>query len=314
MIIPVVMMFNNNYAIPSGPAIYSMLLHADKQHFYNLFIMHNDISSENQDKIRQIVEMFSNASLKFLEMNNKFSEYAHLTKYPVEILYKLCLETQFPDMDKIILTDVDVVFEGDISKEYINFTTDEYFAGVKQVQEIQHKPFSQDITDDNMHFFTGAGYLIMNLKKMREDNIENKCFDYLKEYHAYLHLTEQEILSQVCYPHIKLIHPKNMVLTPWFIADNILFNFSYTATKKEFEEALKKPVQIHYVQKHKPWINPFVHKAELWFRYLTYTPFFQDYFKEYLFLDGKQIKRNKKRWKRAAKLKKIKQFCKRFAG
>ena len=175
MIIPVVMMFNNNYAIPSGPAIYSMLLHADKQHFYNLFIMHNDISSENQDKIRQIVEMFSNASLKFLEMNNKFSEYAHLTKYPVEILYKLCLETQFPNMDKIILTDVDVVFEGDISKEYINFTTDEYFAGVKQVQEIQRKPFSQDITDDNMHFLTGAGYLIMNLKKMREDNIENKC-------------------------------------------------------------------------------------------------------------------------------------------
>ena len=47
---------------------------------------------------------------------------------------------------------MDVIFLDDISKEFENFTTDEYFAGVKQLQEPCHSPFSLNVEDDLVHF------------------------------------------------------------------------------------------------------------------------------------------------------------------
>lgn len=300
--INIVMMFNNIYAIPSGPAIYSMLANANKKYQYDLYIMHNNITSDNQKKIMEVVSNFPNAALKFIPMDGVFSEYNKKLHHPIEILYKLCLPSQFPQLDKIIVTDVDVVFEGDISKEYVSFTSDEYFAGVKQTQLDFHPPFSLDITDKNYHFIVGAGYMIYNLKAMRKDDIEQKSLKFLKDNIQYLYAEEQEVLSQVCYPKIKLLHPKNMVLTPWYVLDNFLFEFPYTSTKEEHEEAKNDPVQVHYVlDKNKPWLNPYAPKAELWYRYLSYTPFFADHFKNDLNVTESRMRQFKKMKKRQRK-------------
>lgn len=40
--IPIVMMFDDNYAIPAGAAIYSLLDNANKNYNYELFILHNN--------------------------------------------------------------------------------------------------------------------------------------------------------------------------------------------------------------------------------------------------------------------------------
>lgn len=297
--IHIAMMFNDNYSIPGGVAILSLLQNADKNYQYFLYILHNDISQLHQDKLHSIVLRFKNASLTFVDMNNQFDKFALKLDYPKEVLYKLCIPSIFPDIDKIIITDVDVVFPGDISKEYINFTGDEYFAGAKQTQEPNHPPFSLDIKDNNYHFIVGAGYMIYNLKQMRKDKIEEKCLQYLKENVKYAKLPDQDILCQVCYPKIKLLHPKNMVLIPWYLRDDYIFEFAYNSTEKEHQEAKEDPIQLHYVLYKgcvgKPWINPFCHKSEIWYYYLSQTPFFEENFRRNLHLNEKLIKHNKKK-------------------
>lgn len=307
--IPVAMMFNDNYAIPSAPAIFSLLFNADKQHFYELYILHSDITSEHQEKIKQIVEEFPNASLKFINMNKKFYEYKEKLFFPPEFLYKLCLASLFPNIDKMIVTDVDVVFMDDISKEFVDFNTKEYFAGAKQTQYIKHKPFSQNIQDDNAHFITGAGYMIYNLAQMRQDQMEEKYLDYLKKNIKYLKDAEQEVLNQVSYPHIKLLHPKNMVLCSWYMDYQYVFEYTYTSSRQEFEEAKASPVQLHYVTaKYKPWINPFAPKADVWYYYLSQTPFFTEHFSYHYNMNEKFLKKNKKRLKQKNKQNILKQF------
>lgn len=56
-------------------------------------------------------------------MNNKFDDEFDVMKtkahYSKEVLYKLLAPTIFPQYEQIIITDVDVVFCGDIAEIYI---------------------------------------------------------------------------------------------------------------------------------------------------------------------------------------------------
>lgn len=289
MKIPIVMMFNDNYSIPSGAAILSLLSNANKNYFYELYILHNDISELHQNMIKSIVYKFQNAKIEFKNMENKLDNLA-IKNYPKELLYKFCLSTIFSELDFAIVTDVDVIFVNDISKEFCNFIKNKsyYFAGVKQIQEKTHSKFSLNIKDNNMHFLCGAGYMIYNLSLMRLNNIEEKCIEYYKENYHYCKYPDQDVLSQVCYPKIKLISPKNMMLTTLYrnkdkiSKDNL---YSYSANKTEIEEAFKKPVQLHYVESKdigKPWFDVFAPKAENWWEYIIKTPFYKEAFQKLL--------------------------------
>lgn len=80
MDIPVLHFFNNKYVIPAAVSFSSMLENADKNQNYILYVGHSDITKENQEKLKKTIENFSNAQLKFINMNNKFDDLFKKTK------------------------------------------------------------------------------------------------------------------------------------------------------------------------------------------------------------------------------------------
>lgn len=80
MEIPVVHFFNNKYVIPAAVSFYSMLENANKEYSYALYVGHSDISKENQEKLRMLVNRFNNAEIFFLNMKNKFEDLFNKTK------------------------------------------------------------------------------------------------------------------------------------------------------------------------------------------------------------------------------------------
>lgn len=283
-VIPVILMFNNNYVIPASVALYSMLINATHDGIFDIRVLHTDITPNNIKKLQETVSVFPNTTLSFYDMNQfdkKLNIPAKIAGWPKEIIYKLLVAEIFTDIDRAIVTDVDVVFEDDISNEFFLFDTDEYFAGVKQSAMSHHLPFSPDITDSNMHFICGAGYMIYNLSKMRADNMPEKYINFLHKNSQYLKLPDQEILNIVSYPNIKLLHPRNMVLVTYYACDDYVFNkYEYASSKIEHEYAKLHPVQIHFVGYKtwgKPWKDLRAPCANLWFRYLTYTPYFTSF-------------------------------------
>ena len=59
------MMFNDNYSIPSGVAILSLLTNAKRNHFYELYILHNDIRNFVQCNIKTL-EYNNDSPMKYL--------------------------------------------------------------------------------------------------------------------------------------------------------------------------------------------------------------------------------------------------------
>lgn len=137
--IPVMHYFNNNYVIPAAVSFFSMLKNSSKDFEYILYVLHSDIVPENQTKLQKLVTSFSNAKIEFINVENKFKDLFTKTKnkahYSEEIYNKFLAPNIFKQYDKIIITDVDVVFLGDISEDFVKFDTNEdfylsYYAGI----------------------------------------------------------------------------------------------------------------------------------------------------------------------------------------
>lgn len=288
-IIPIMHCFDDNYVIPASVSFLSMLENANPRYFYKLYVLHTDISEKNQNTLNSIVSKFNNADLQFIDMNNKFNDEFDVMKtkahYSKEFLYKLLAPTIFPQYEQIIITDVDVVFCGDIAEIYDEGQFDEYIAGITYhnvLENFMRNTYEAQFSNEEIRkLLIGGGLLYMNLKKMREDGMEAKCVAYLKQNAHRLKQAEQDVLNLVCYPKIKLLPERFMVCTYLYdmIENNEFFGNEITLGEQDkvwIKEALSKVIQLHYAGAQKPWNTPTCTKSDVWFSYLLKTPFFYE--------------------------------------
>lgn len=294
--IPIMHCFDNNYVIPAAVSFYSMLEHANPDYYYSLYVLHTDITWQNQKKLADLVSTFPNASLEFINMSNRFNDLwkcfpatGHLTK---ELLYKLIAASIFPQYDKLIITDVDVIFLGDISQSYFSFSETDavYLAGVRPML-----PANSFIISYNKNYYrnfgenassmlkTCGGYLVMNLRKIREDNMEDVFLDYLNKNFNKLFQPEQDVWNYCC-PESKIVFlPLNYVVCSYAYDIFTTEKRCHTDANykpNEVKNALLNPVQLHYATGTKPWNTMDSVMSDKWLLYLKKTEFYDDYLKK----------------------------------
>ena len=91
--IPIMFCFDTNYVIPASVAFYSLMEHANKEYNYSFYVLHSDITIEQQNKLRITLKEFENCKLEFINMNNRLDDFwnenykgGHFSK---EVMYKL---------------------------------------------------------------------------------------------------------------------------------------------------------------------------------------------------------------------------------
>lgn len=291
--IPIMFCFDNNYVIPAAVAFYSLLENANKDYNYKLYILHTDITVENQNKLKMTIEQFNNiAEIIFINLEHKFQDIWNEIKikghFSKEVMYKTLVASIFPQYEKIIVSDVDVVFLNDISESYFFLNTEEdyYLAGTKMVGKISGymQNYKDTFSDEEIEKLSGfcGGYLIFNLKKLREDNMEEKFIQCFKKEGYRINQMEQDVLNLCCYPKTKRLPLK-------YVACSYMWEIYKTEedketdifySKEEIEEAMNNTVQLHYATSVKPWKNVDSIKAEEWFKYIVKTPFLVEYLKK----------------------------------
>lgn len=283
--IPVFFTFDRCYVVPAAVAFHTLLKYADKGYVYCLYVLHIDLVREDQRWLGSIVHRFENATLTFIDMANyPLGEEARKGKshFSKDIFYKLVAAEIFPQYDRILCSDVDVIFRGDISKSFFMYENEFfYYAGVGQIiqskrMDTYKKEFSsqeQQVLEQEI----AAGYLLFNLKAIRENNMQEKLTDfYLSNYHR-LKLPEQDTLILCCWPYVKQLPMEYLVCNTYYRLNTKSISF-YTKNKtltpssdnkedmlKQFEQSLSHPVQLHYVGPDKPWNSLCCPKQLLWF-------------------------------------------------
>lgn len=297
--------FDKNYVIPAAVAFYSLLENNEKGALgggveFRLYVVHNNIPLEYQNKLHETIKPFNHfAKLEFMDAKNdldwawkKINDKNH---FALEVLYKLRVSSLFPNYQKIIISDVDVVFLGNIIEGFKDFDTNqEYLIGGVVSNNPQdffpipttgfakgYRKYSPQELKAIQHG-CGGGYLIANLEQWRKKEIEKKFTNILFEKAEKLVLAEQDVLNLSCYPYIKKIHPAHIVAhDSWrTLGDNFQKLKPNIYTQAEIQEMCNNPIQLHYVGASKPWNTPSVPKSEIWYIYLCKTPFLR------IFLDS----------------------------
>ncbi|EQD98317.1 glycosyltransferase family 8 protein [Helicobacter pylori] len=166
--IPIVIAFDNHYAIPASVSLYSMLACAksenpksqnpqsqneSKKLFYKIHCLVDNLSLENQQKLKETLAPFSAfASVDFLDISDPnnptitlaepsvidkiheaFSQlniYAK-TRFSKMVMCRLFLASLFLQYDKIIMFDADTLFLNDVSESFFIPLDGYYFGAAK---------------------------------------------------------------------------------------------------------------------------------------------------------------------------------------
>ncbi len=218
--------------------------------------MSSSLSLSNKRKIQKSLSGYSDITFFDIDettfANCPIRSDFHLT---VETYFRLKIASLFPDLDKILYLDSDIVVLGDISEIWALNIDDCYLACVPDAGgEKYRKIFSQYVDFDESFLYYNAGVMLVNLHKWRSDQMEYAFFEHLKNYKATLLFADQDVLNCVINKNIKYLDKS--------------WNFQLSGYN-HLEDGAKI---IHYVSGNKPWnLYSFEQGYRLYYEYLRVT-------------------------------------------
>lgn len=263
-IIPVVLAADNNYIFPLAVTIMSLLKNKDKNTKYNIYVIVDELFDENN--FFQIISKNVVANISFIKTEKNILKRACLYNEGLSVFTycRLLISRLLPQIEKCIYIDTDLVVLDDLKKLYAKDIENNYIAGVKDyaVQNLfkkgQWEVKNLDIPNEKQYI--NAGVLLLNLKKIREDNID---ILFIENIGKNWRLEDQDILNKCCYGKIEFLDLKYNIFYRYY--KNIGEFKEGFYSKSELEEAEKNPVIIHYTgSKMKPWKNTRIRASKLW--------------------------------------------------
>ena len=272
--IPIALSTDSKYVIQICVVMGSIMRNTSKLNYIDFYILiSSNLDLKSRKDISSICEFYENCSVNFIEVGNDFDN-VKLTLSHVNTavtFYRLLIVDYICKYDKCIYLDPDILVSCDI-KELFSFDIDEYYvAGVKGIDYVSKKygvlEYMKQTGLPSLNQYINSGVLLMNLKKMREDNFSEKVKKLL---HKEFPTMDQDILNLVCYDKIFFLPLKFNLMTKhsYYDLQDFIEVFSYD----QIVEAWESPAIIHYADKIKPWNDVYSSLADRWWNVLVNTP------------------------------------------
>ena len=286
--IPIAMALDNNFALPTIVTMTSLLENKSDTTEYEFYmLLSGDFLDSNKQKLTSLTERY-NCKINLIDMADHYSNDrtdGHLT---TAMYYRLQLPWLLEKESKCLYLDGDTIVTGDLSEMYNVDMEDYYLAGVKDwaicAKGKRHADFLGISTMDG---YINSGVLVMNLQKMREDNLMQKFDDFMpiinnagnRQVHH-----DQDILNAVCFGKIYHFPCKCNAITGK--TDFALKHYDSEPvirkcfTREEWIEAANNPLIIHYTWK-KPWYLLDKKFADKWWQYAYKSGFINEIKEKY---------------------------------
>ena len=279
---------DKNYALYLGVTIKSIVDCSSLENNYDILVFENDFDKLTKCKLLSLIENHQNFHIRFISIEEylakykdiNFSIHNHFTK---AVYYRLFIPQILNQYEKIVYLDTDLIIKQDIA-DFYKENIQNYSLGAIEDFEMNRLYYTEagikNYIDNILklksisHYFN-SGVLLMNLHRLRLNNITDKSMNLLNIINNPI-MVDQDILNKVCGNDTKLLDAK------W----NYEFHIPIWASnyknelpvKKltEYEQSSKNPKIIHYAGATKPWQNPSLPMADIWWKYARLTPFYEE--------------------------------------
>ncbi|MBR1661977.1 MAG: DUF4422 domain-containing protein [Acidaminococcaceae bacterium] len=286
--IPVIMAADDNYAYPMFVSLASLFSSANENTTYKAYLLlDKNFTDENFVRLKMLQKYFGRHKVEVHVMDEKYDEVKiNIDHIKTATFYRLELPNLLPDVNKCIYLDVDTIVNKDLSELFRLNIDDKYIAGVRAAgyyyPEEKARTNANRLGIDNIFSYVNAGVLLLNLKKMRKDNLMNVFSELLKKDFPSM---DQDILNSACFGKIRILHPKYNAMTKYSLKDDGAYksmkHLQLAYTLKEWDYARKHPAIIHYADKIKPWDDLTVDYADKWWRAAAELPFFIEIYQHF---------------------------------
>lgn len=276
--ISIAMATDDNYVYPTIVAITSIMEHAEKDENYDFYILlSNSLSYKSKNDILSLQNTYQNCKIKLIDMNEDNKNYKTSGHITLAAYFRLKLPSLLPNLEKILYVDVDIAVNKNIANLYNIDLSNYYIAAVDhpRCNAIgMGRKFLISVGIKDNPVYVNSGILLMNLKKMREDSIEEAFYKSIeknknnKDWRQH----DQDIINEVCNGKIKLLPLKFNAMQHFYGKYNDL---KYPIPEEEWNEAYSDPVIIHYSSPKKPWKDTNIPNAKIWWEYAAKTPFLE---------------------------------------
>jgi len=239
-IVPIFFSCDENYIPFLSVTIKSIIDNANSTTFYNIYILHTNISLSSQEII--LNAQTKNIKIYFVDVYSKIKSIAKKLDdvrdyYTRAIFFRLFIPSIFKEFDKAIYLDCDIVVLTDIKKLY-DIELNENILGVVVDDVVANnedfKVYTKEAVGVDAKDYFNSGVLLMNLMEYRKEKIEEKFIKIMTEYNFLSVAPDQDFLNFICQgrvkyldkswnlmpvgpkfnEHINLIH-YNMFMKPW---------------------------------------------------------------------------------------------------
>lgn len=257
--IPLFFSVDDGYVPFLAVALKSIIDNASKDYNYEGIVLHEGISKQNQAEIAAITA--DNFSVKFVSMKGKLNEQMKGEQaklrgdyFTFTIFFRLFIADMFPEYDKAIYLDADIIVPGDVSELYnielgsnvVGAISDLFISKNSETIEYSESAMGVPITD-----YVNSGVLLMNLAQLRKTSLSQVFLRLYNKYHFETIAPDQDYLNVIGHDKIK----------------HLGFEWNTQTAALVHENEVATPKIIHYNLFRKPWYYKHVIFEDYFWKY-----------------------------------------------
>ncbi len=279
---------NEDYAPIVGTSIISIMqnLSSGGVHFW---ILCDTFSLKTKEKFNKIANKYL-CKIDCIDISNKMSvllstaladEPGMVRKGQISYMYaRLFMGSAISkDVDKVIYIDADTIIQCDLTELYTTeLKKNKILAAIRDVWPVN---YNKVIGFDEYEVYFQSGLMLVNLYLWRQEKVELRIMEYIKNLKIYPALHDQDIINICIKGKIQTLPVKyGMIYLLRHYSPNDIYYFSGKSIKQYYSSneilSAKKTLNvIHYSGDYfgHPWVRPYAcSDAKIWQKYFAMSP------------------------------------------
>lgn len=262
-VIPIFFACDNDFVKYTTVAIKSLIMNASRDRRYNIHILYTGIDEEKRKAVCAMADDVFNISFDDVSeyMNNVKGNLPVRDYYSLTTYYRLFMADMYPQYDKAIYLDSDVIVKGDISEFFDIEIGNNLVAAAPDQVIVQTEVFStyaEKVLGIDKNKYFNAGVMMFNCRAFREENIYDKFMELVHTY-TFVVAQDQDYLNVLAKGRVCWLNQK------W---DSEVFG-EFLCTEEEM-------CIIHYNFGTKPWKNKNGRLAHYFWEYAKNSYFYDE--------------------------------------
>lgn len=258
--INILVTLNEKY-VPYLNVMLTSLVNSNPDCRFKVYLLHSSIPESALAQTKQILS--ADGVLIPVQIDKIDLEYAPTTsRYPQEIYYRIFAAHLLPkSVNRILYLDPDIVVNGAIRKLYNMSMEEYYFAAASHTGGFMHKVNEIRLDMDEESPYINSGVMLINLKRLREEQNLDEVFEFIKKRRSLLVLPDQDIISGLYGTKIYTLDPFRYNMTERLYRKHAPFERDL-----DIDWVRKNSIIIHYCGRNKPWKENYFGKLNVFYQ------------------------------------------------